>query len=304
MTFLALAEVIGRVLALAGIGVVLRKAGMLQREDAKKLNALIIYVALPALVFRAVHGAELDVSLLLVAVVGWVALLAAFGAAWLWCRGCHTVRPTTGGFLIAASLGNTGYLGYPLSLALLGDEGLVRAIFYDQFATVLAVLTIGLGIAHRMGTESDGRTNPVKEIVTFPGLIALVLAFVLRPFAVPGLVSDVLEALSGLVVPLIMISLGLSLEVKAIRRNPSAIGALAGIKLVLAPLVAWGIGSLLLEDPEAVRLVVLEAGMPSMLLSLVFGLRYGLDADFISSAILVTTLGALVTVPLFQLLLA
>jgi auxin efflux carrier (AEC) len=304
VTFLALAEVIGRVLALAGIGVVLRKAGMLQREDAKKLNALIIYVALPALVFRAVHGAELDVSLLLVAVVGWVALLAAFGAAWLWCRGCHTVRPTTGGFLIAASLGNTGYLGYPLSLALLGDEGLVRAIFYDQFATVLAVLTIGLGIAHRMGTESDGRTNPVKEIVTFPGLIALVLAFVLRPFAVPGLVSDVLEALSGLVVPLIMISLGLSLEVKAIRRNPSAIGALAGIKLVLAPLVAWGIGSLLLEDPEAVRLVVLEAGMPSMLLSLVFGLRYGLDADFISSAILVTTLGALVTVPLFQLLLA
>ncbi len=304
MSFLALAEVIGRVLALAGIGVVLRKAGLLRREDAKKLNALIIYVALPALVFRAVHGAELDVSLLLVAVVGWVALLAAFGAAWLWCRWCHSERPTTGGFLIAASLGNTGYLGYPLALALLGDEGLVRAIFYDQFATVLAVLTIGLGIAHRMGTESDGRANPVKDIVTFPGLIALALAFVLRPFAMPGLVSDVLEALSGLVVPLIMISLGLSLEVKAIRRNPSAIGALAGIKLVLAPLVAWGIGSLLLEDPDAVRLVVLEAGMPSMLLSLVFGLRYGLDADFISSAILVTTLGALVTVPLFQLLLA
>ena len=43
--------------------------------------------------------------------------------------------------------------------------------------------------------------------------------------------------------------------------------------------------------------------MPSMMLSLVFGIRYKLDVDFIAAAILVTTVGAVVTVPLAQVLL-
>ncbi|NTW28696.1 MAG: AEC family transporter, partial [Coriobacteriia bacterium] len=50
------------------------------------------------------------------------------------------------------------------------------------------------------------------------------------------------------------------------------------------------------------RSTVLEAGMPTMMLTLVVGERFGLDTDFLASAILVTTAGAAVTLPLMQML--
>lgn len=304
MRFAALAEVIVTVLALAGIGVLLRSVGVLRREDAKPLNEIIIYVALPALVFRAVHQADLEAGLLLMGVVAWCATLVGFGVSWVASRVLRLAGPTAAGFMICASLGNTGYLGYPLSLALFGDEGLVRAIFYDIFGTVFAVLTLGLLVAQRMGDSGGRRLNLAREIVTFPGVIALALALLLRPVQIPTLVSDGLDALANLVVPLIMISLGVSLEPRTIRDRVAPLGGVALVKLALLPAVALGVASVLFGDPDTVGVAVLEAGMPSMMLSLVFGIRYRLDVDFIAAAILVTQIGAIITVPLFQVVAA
>jgi predicted permease len=99
-----------------------------------------------------------------------------------------------------------------------------------------------------------------------------------------------------------MISLGVSLKAGTIKQRYASLGSVAAIKLLLLPLVALGVGSLVLGDTEAVRLGVMQAGMPAMMLSLVFGIRYRLDVDFIASAILVTTVGAILAVPAFQIL--
>ena len=64
MTTLASFEVIARILLLIGVGVVLRATHLLTRESAKTLNTVIVYVALPALVFQAVHPAKLELCLL------------------------------------------------------------------------------------------------------------------------------------------------------------------------------------------------------------------------------------------------
>ena len=303
MPFYPLIEVILGILLLVGVGVALRLAKVLSPSDARVLNDIIIYVALPALVFRAVHGADLSLDLMLMAVVAWSAIVVGFGIAWVSCRVFGLPDPTAAGFMITAALGNTGYLGYPLALAIFGDEGLVRAIFYDIFGTVFAVLTIGLLVAQRFGDTGGKRINLLKEILTFPGVVALALALALRTVEMPPLVSGGLEALANLVVPLIMISLGISLQPRTIRERATALGGVALVKLVVLPLVALGIGFLVLADRDAVRLGVMQAGMPSMMLSLVFGIRYKLDVDFIASAILVTQVGAIVTVPLMQQLL-
>jgi auxin efflux carrier (AEC) len=298
----SLIEIIALILLLAGVGIALRVTKVLKPDDARPLNDIIIYAALPALVFRAVHGADLRPELLLMAVVAWAALLVGFAIAWGACRLLKLPDATAAGFMITAALGNTGYLGYPLALSLFGDEGLVRAIFYDIFGTVFAVLTIGLLIAGRLGDAGGRRVNVLKEVVTFPGVIALALALALRPVVIPDLVAQALEALGNLVVPLIMISLGVSLKAGTIRERYAALGGVTVVKLLLVPVVALGVGTVVLGDAEAVRLGVMQAGMPSMMLSLVFGIRYRLDVDFIASAILVTTVGAIFTVPLFQIL--
>ncbi|MBE0417878.1 MAG: AEC family transporter [Coriobacteriia bacterium] len=303
MSLLALAEVILTLLALVGVGYALRGAGLLTREDSIPINRIIVYAGLPALIFRAVHPARLDLGLAGVAAVAWASFLVAMGLAWLSRKGLRLPALIAGGFLLVSSLGNTGYLGYPVALTLLGDEGLVRAIFSDLFGTVAALLLVGLPIAAGMGASEERRPNMLRELVTFPGLVALAVAIALRPVAVPGPVSAGLDALANMVVPLIMISVGVSLQLQAIRPHLRALSAVATIKLLAAPLMAWGIASMAGMDEEVARLVTLQAGMPSMTLSLVIGARFGLDTDFIASAILLTTVGSVITIPMLQLLL-
>ena len=301
MDVAGLARIVLTFLALVGIGWVLRITGVLRGEDARPINAVIVYVGLPALIFQAIHPAELDAALATVVVVAWVVFAVSALLAWGVTRLLRLPRRVAGGFILAAALGNTGYIGYPVSRALLGDEGLVRAIFYDAFGTVGALLVVGMVIAQRYGERVGEASNPLREIVRFPAVIALLVAFALRPVAIPETVSSGLDALASLVVPLIMLSVGLTLQVRSLAERPAALAALGAIRLLVAPAVALAVGTLLFEDPDVVRLVVLEAGMPAMMLSIVIGARFGLDTEFLASAVVLTTAASVVTIPLMQL---
>lgn len=298
--FWELARIIMAFVAMVGIGWVLRTAGLVRGDDARPVNNIIIYVGLPALIFRAVQPAELDVGLVGVAGVAWLVFIATVVLSWYVCRLLGLSSRTSGAFVLAAALGNTGYIGYPVAQSFLGDAGLVQAIFYDVFGTVAALLIVGLLIAQRTGSSDVGPVNPVREIVTFPAVIALAVGLALRWWDVPELFMDWLEMLANLVVPLIMISVGISLRPGTLRRYSVPLVVLFAIRLLFAPAVALSSASLIGMDFEAIRLVVLEAGMPSMMLTLVIGARFKLDTDFIASAILVTTAGAVLTIPLMQ----
>ncbi len=303
MSAWSLVQVILTLLGLVGVGFALRASGLLARDDAQVINKIIIYVGLPAMIFQAVHPAELTWDLAGVAGVAWVAAVGTLLAAWALGRLTRLSAGVLGGFILVSALGNTGYLGYPVAQSVLGEEGLVRAIFFDVFGTVLVLLLVGLPIAQHYGANDEETPNPVREVLAFPAVIALLAALLLRPVGLPAVVSDGLEALRRLVVPLIMISVGLSLRLASVREHAKEISLVAGLKLVAAPLVALGVATAIGWDSELVRLVVLQAGMPSMMLTLVIGMRFGLDTDFIASAILVTTVGAALTVPAFQLML-
>jgi predicted permease len=302
MDVAALARIVLTLLAMVGVGWLLRAARVLSADDATPIHAVIIYVGLPALIFQAVHPASLDPELAIVAVIAWVVFAVTAATAWLITRALRLPNRIAGGFILAGSLGNTGYIGYPVSQTILGDAGLVRAIFYDVFGTVGALLAVGLLIAQRYGDRVGPRINILSEILRFPAVLALLAALALRPFPVPEAVSSGLDALASLVVPLIMISVGLSLQVKRLGERPLVLGALGAVRLLLAPLVALAIGGLLLDDPAAVRLVALEAGMPVMMLTIVIGARFGLDTEFLAAAVVLTTIASVATIPLVQIL--
>jgi hypothetical protein len=297
-----LVSVILGLLALVGVGVVLRVSGLLSAEDARPLNTVLMYVALPALVFSTVYRSNIDPGMAILPVIAWAVVLVGLVVAWVAARVLRLEGPIAGAFIMVAVFGNTGYMGYPVAQALLGDSGLVRAIFSDVFGNTAAVITLGTMVATRYGRH-DVKVSPVKEIVTFPPFIAMALALVLRSVAVPDVVIGWLDALGKVVVPVIMISVGLTLKPKAVAGHLTQASTVAVIKLVLLPLVALALGSLLLTDPASLRIAVLEAGVPTMMFVMIMGLRYKLDVDFIASAILVTLVGAVVTIPVFQLLL-
>ena len=285
--------------AIVGIGAVLRATRLLSSADARPLNTVIIYVGLPAFIFEAVHGAEVGPAVWRIVGVAWAVFAATLLLAFLAEKVLRLPRDRAGGFLIAASLGNTGYIGYPLTAALLGAAAVPEAVFSDVFGTVFALVLVGLPIAARFGNRGRDVPNPLRELATFPAVIALAAALLLRPVAVPAGVSNGLALLASLVAPLIMLSVGLSLRPRSIAHGAVALGVLAAIKLVAAPLVALGVGSAVLAEP-GLRVAVLQASVPSMMLTLVVGERFGLDTDFIAAAIFVTTIASAITIPLLQ----
>ena len=301
MSINSLAGTILTFVAIVGIGWLLRTTGRLSARDAAPINAVILYVGLPAFIIKAVHGARLDGELGVVVAIAWAVFAVVLLIAWLASRALRLPKTVAGGFLIAATLGNTGYVGYPLTQAVLGPNALPRAIFYDVFGTVGALLLVGLAIAEHYGGGDARRKHPVAEVLGFPAVLALAVGLITRPIHFSEPVSAGLEILASLVVPLIMISVGLSLRPGLLRRWAVPLAALVVVRLLVAPLVALAVGSAALgSDTEALRLVVLQAGMPAMMLTLIVGARFELDTDFIASAILVTTIASALSIPLMQ----
>lgn len=303
MGFEALATTILTFAAIVGIGAVLRASGRVRVEHAAALNAVIVYVGLPAFILRAIHGAALGTDLIGVVGVAWLVIMVACAAAMLAARLLRLDRARTGAFVLAAALGNTGYIGYPLTQRLLGQDAVSLAVFADVFGTVIALVVVGLPLASRFGPVHKGRVGVFRELATFPAIVALVVGLGLRAVSFPGPVSDGLDLLANMVAPLIMLSVGLTVRPRSIVHGAPTLAVLALIRLALAPLVAVLVGGWLLHG-DAYRVSVLEASVPSMMLTLAVSERFGLDSDFVAAAIFVTTLVSAATIPLWQALVA
>ena len=245
MSAAALASTILTFTAIVGVGAALRASGILRREDARPINAIIIYVGLPAFIFNAVHGATLRVDLWRVVLIAWMVFGVMLLLGWLAARVLKLPAEIAGGFIVATALGNTGYIGYPVTEAFLGKGSLPQAIFYDVFGTVCALALVGLLVAQHYGTNAEARINPLRELFTFPAVIALLVALLLRSVAIPSLVSDGLGLLASMVAPLIMLSVGLSLRASTMVTQRTPLAVLSVLRLLVAPVIAIGLGWLL-----------------------------------------------------------
>ncbi|MBI5230965.1 MAG: AEC family transporter, partial [Coriobacteriales bacterium] len=257
MSAFALAQTILAFVAIVGVGAILRATGVLTAEDAKPLNAVIVYVGLPAYIFRAVYSAQLNPALLRVVAVAWLVFGAMLLIAWLLARSLKLPPLIAGGFIIGIALGNTGYIGYPVTEALLGADALTSAVFFDVFCTAFALVLFGFAIAQHYGSADAPRAHPLRELATFPPVIALAVALLLRlvPIPLPTAVSLGLDLTASMVAPLIMLSVGLALRPQSARAFVAPLAIVAVLRLLVAPAIAYVLGTAIVGPGEALRVV-------------------------------------------------
>ena len=95
-----------------------------------------------------------------------------------------------------------------------------------------------------------------------------------------------------------MISLGLSINLKEIKRSINTTIFTSIIKLGIFPLIAFVIVSLLHLSGLEYTISIIEAAMPSGMLSLLLAITYKLDYHLTSDCILANTLLSLITLPI------
>ncbi|MBI4744699.1 MAG: AEC family transporter [Actinobacteria bacterium] len=294
--------ILGFVLIIA-LGFIGKKTGLLEEKDRDVVNKVIIYFTLPALIFIAVLNSKPTLALFKIPVLAFFVAFLCGIIAFVIGKILKLNPKTFGAFLIASTIGNTGYLGFPLTQKIYGNENLIKAIFYDFFGTVVLILTVGVYIAEIYG-EYRGKEasliSSLKEILFFPSLWALVLGLGLKSILLPNFLLSGLESLASATIPLIMFSVGLSLRLEGIREYKILLFFLCLIKLIISPFTAYLFGQVLQMNKEMLGISVLEASMPTVILSLAIGTKYKLDLSFLATAILVTTLLSIVTIMFWQ----
>jgi len=290
--------------ALVMCGVVWRLAAP-GGQDAKivrtALTSLVYYLLLPALVLLVLWEAPLGAdSLRISASAASGVLLSLFLAGWL-CRLCGMDRSTKGAVMLAAAFPNATYLGLPVLVATLGPEARSIAIQYDLFACMPLLLTIGIWIAVKHGSNPDNRAS-LSGVFKVPALWAAAIAVVMNfsGAEMPTGIRTWLQTLSNGVVPLMLISLGLSLKIdqEQFRLIRTFIPAL-GIKLFFMPLVAWSMAAMLGVEGMLLQGIVLEAAMPSMVIGLLLCDRYGLNSALYAATVTVSTVMSFFTLGLW-----
>jgi predicted permease len=288
--------------AILAVGVLLRATERLGQADANVLNRVVLDVTMPALVVSVLQRSGLGVGSESALIATSAALFASALAGVAVARALGLPRATQGAGGLCAGFCNTGFLGIPIVLAIYGDRaGAVgTAILIDTFATTLLLWTFGVGLARRLGSGERVDPRALLGLLAQPATIAVAVGLALRalPIALPRWASQALETLGSATPALVFLSLGLSLDARGLRGRAAPLAAVAAIKLVVSPAVALGVVLLLGLRGPAAEVAVLQAAMPSAMVSVIIAARYGCDAPFAAAAALVTTLGTLGTLPL------
>lgn len=285
------------------IGVVLRRSGRMPDNAHATLNGFVFNLSLPALVLTQLHGLIFDSHYAIVVAMPWALFAVGGGFFWLIGRVFRFDRPTVGALMLAGGLANTSFVGLPMIEAFYGPSQLATGILIDQLGTYLVLSTMGLGVAATYAGETLSKREILLRVVTFPPLIALIVAFALWDITFPVWLNDVLGRLSSTLVPLALVSVGLQIQLNAMTGNIRALFAGLAFKLVLGPAVIALPFLAISGGGELIRVTLFEAAMGPMIGGAVVAARYGLNPPLVSLMVGGGIILSFVTLPLWYLLL-
>lgn len=296
-------ETILAIILLILIGYIAKRIHLLKTEDSITLNKIVVNIAIPSLIFISMYTADLSNigSLIPITLICIITGALSGIIVYIFLKR-KSYPPKTKWTLVATStIFNSGFLGYPVVLGVFGSAGLVRAVFCDLGSTTL-FLCLGILFIVMFG---GSYRSIVRRTLLFPPIWGVILGITANflHFDLGLIPLNVMKYLSGAAIPLIMISLGLSLEVGGLKNHIGAASIVSATRLLISPLIAiflvfiFGLGGL------ERTVTVVEAGMPSAMLSLVLAATYDLDIKTAASCIFLSTVLSMLSLPILIYLL-
>lgn len=306
-----IAPLLGALFLVLAVGIALRAFARMGQTQADTLNAIIVDVTMPALIISVLSKRDLEWSTAVALLPATIALFVSGALALFAMRALGQGRPVQGSAALTASFCNTGFLGFPLLLALFPGNATASstALMIDTIDTTLLLWTVGLGVAHRFGNGQAHDGKAIARVLLRPLTLSIVVGLALRAanvhagFALPAFVDTSLEGIGACTSWLVFLSLGLQLDVAALKGRALPVAVVAVLKLAVAPLLCLAIvrvmdASGVVAMPSAVASVtVLQCAMPSAMASVIIVARGGCDRAFAAGVATVTTVLCIATLP-------
>lgn len=274
-------------------GLVGKRLGFFPDEFLQTGNRLAYYLAIPALIFRAIANAPVAEAFQpLAASVGLGALVLTWLAA-LWVSGVFYKKEQSSSrasWVQCSTHGNQGILGlavifYGMGTAGVGAAGLiVTVIIVGQNLLSMIILT-------RWGAGGKQRGSMIRAVVLSPIIAATLagLAWSASGLDLPGWIDRTLQILANMGLPLALLIIGANLGGPlAASGGLLSLGTLFLFKLLLAPALGLGLLLALGVDGLPAVLVVVLLSSPSATVCAIMAGQMGGDVKLTSTAITLT----------------
>ncbi|MFR0357853.1 AEC family transporter [Streptomyces sediminimaris] len=275
------------------VGYVIGRRGHLGEHGREVLTKLAFHVASPALLFTTLAKADLSVifsSRLLVTAMSTAAAAGVFvtvGAV----RGWGVGRTTIGA--LCSSYVNSGNLGIPIAVYVLGDASLVAPVLLFQ---IIAVTPVALTVLDLSGRGEKGPLwlrllTPLRNPIAVGSLAGVAVAA--AGVRVPDPVLDPVTLIGNMSVPAVLLAFGISLcgstmPGRGADRGPVFLSV--ALKGVGQPLAAWALaaGVFALDGARLLDVVVTSA-LPAAQNLYTYASRYRVAEGLARDSILMST---------------
>lgn len=288
------------------LGFIARKKGILNIHANEVLTQLILYITLPALILFS-----LDVSfsvtymkdfLWLVIMSLYVLGLSIILAKWMR-RRTQLLEKQRNGYEGLIIFGNQGFMGYALVFILFGEQGSFYLTIFN-ICYLLLIWTYGIHLFSK-----NRAIIQWKKILLNPGVLATSIGLVIffLPISFPEVVSDGLEMVGKMTIPLSMLMIGsLIASVKGqsvfIALKNGALWKMAVVRLLLIPLLLLPFAAFSVPIP-LLSIAVIISGMPSATTISLYAQKFGEDAIFASIGVFLTTVLSMISIPVLYIVL-
>ena len=310
-----LSNLLGLFLLIA-VGYAAVKMNIVPAESSAVLTRLLMKIALPCTVFSSLLK-EYDPAFLMDVVVvvgiGFVLFLLNAALSGPVSRLMRVSGSRRGVWRFASTFCNNGFMGFPIALALFGEEGLALAAIFGLPFNML-VYTLGARMISSDAVSENGEKTEVKwSSVIFTSVnAATVLGLVcyfgrLTP---PTALMAPINHLSNITTPLSMFITGMNLsngKFSVILRDRDCITA-SFSRLVLMPLVSfgvlWGFNAVFpFRNPLIFGVLFIIMAMPVAATCSLLSETYHADREFGAACVFISSLLCIITIPVMSLLL-
>lgn len=200
-------------------------------------------------------------------------------------------------FSLSGFFGNVAYIGYPVVMYVYPWAGAEVSVIIGIY--VLLLFTIGLGILEASESRRIDTIRILLSILKNPFIIAIVLGVVFKciDITLPYSIREALKLISVATSPLVLIAIGIFI-IRKLRLKRILVGviSLTLIKLAILPLIFYIFGTAMDILPDF-RVSIIESAMPLGITPFALAEKYRLDKEMVGSAIVLSTVLSVFTLP-------
>lgn len=270
-----------------------------------RLAQFLFWVGIPITIVSFLRQTDLSGPIWMAPAIAHTATLLGIFFAWLLIQGqsywtnTKPAKKTRGSILLASMVGNTGAIGYPVILTVLGTQYFAWALFYDLLGSLFATFGSGVILATHFGNTSQTKPRFWQTFLINPPLWGFGFGLLFQQVPLPQFIGLSLQGLAWTSLSLSLVLIGMRLSHINSWHNLRWAGISIGIKMLFVPLILAMVLPLLGLTANVIEVIIVQMAMPPAFSTLVIAENFNLDKDLSVTALALGTLVFLFTLPVW-----